>query len=259
MKEFIYNNWLGNGMKRGQVTLFIIIGLLIVSLILVFFFWVQPTYFGERTGSVGFEGCVEDALAKNIDELALKGGFVNVQFGYNFQGEKIPYLCYTNEFYITCTVQKPFLKQHFEESLSAIIRNEVDTCYSNSVNELKSRGLKVVSGNVEYEILLEPGVARMKIDAPTTVGSSNFARFNVVVNSPIYDMLMLSTSILQYESELGDSNIDTITLLYPEYFVDKLKQGDGTTIYIMESKTYGTKFKFASRSLAWPAGYDIQI
>ena len=62
---------------------------------------------------------------------------------------------------------------------------------------------------------------------------------------------------MQYESEFGDSETTIITGFYPEYTLDKLKQGDGTTIYILSSKIYGTQIKFASKSLVWPAGYDI--
>jgi hypothetical protein len=97
----------------------------------------------------------------------------------------------------------------------------------------------------------------VEIDAPTTVGSTSLAKFDVKLNSPLYDLVFLSTSILQYESEFGDSDTAGIRAFYPEYIIDKLKQGDGTTVYILTSKTYGTQIKFASKSLVWPAGYDI--
>tara|TARA_B100001971_G_scaffold199099_1_gene209367 strand:+ start:2039 stop:2809 length:771 start_codon:yes stop_codon:yes gene_type:complete len=244
--------------KRGQVTLFIIIGILIVSVILVFYFWVYPTYITGRGAGLGFESCVEEVLDKKITELAPKAGFANPEFFYKYQGDRIPYLCYTNKFYITCTVQKPFFKQHFEDNLEFAIGEETNDCYSNSINELKGRGYDVqVTRKLDYEVILEPGVARVKIDAPTTVGSTSLARFDVRLNSPIYDMLFISTSILQYESELGDSDTTRLTDFYPEYTIDKLKQGDGTTVYILTSKIHGTQIKFASRSLAWPAGYDV--
>ena len=66
---------------------------------------------------------------------------------------------------------------------------------------------------------------------------------------------MIATSILQFESSLGDSDTDALMLYYPEYIVSKIKRQDGTTVYILEHKISGIKFQFASRSLAWPAGY----
>jgi len=242
-------------MKKGQVTVFVIVAIMIVSVIIVFFLWVQPTYFSELGGGLNFEGCVEDAVEQAIDELGLKAGFVNPGFTYAYNGERFTYLCYTNEYYVTCTVQVPFLKNVFDEQMEVLIRDKVDNCYENSIDDLKAKGYDVVGGVVDYDVLIEPGTVRVEIDAPTSVGSQSFSRFNVKVNSPIYEMLMIATSVLQFESSLGDSDVDSIMLYYPDYVVSKIKRGDGTTIYILEHKVIGTKFQFASKSLVWPAGY----
>jgi hypothetical protein len=241
--------------NRGQVTLFVIVAIVIVSAILVFFLWLQPTYLSELGGRLGFEGCVEDVVEQAIDELAPRAGFVNPGFTYFYGGEEFTYLCYTNEFYETCTVQVPFLKNVFDEEMESLIRGKVDACYDNSINELRAQGRDVVAGVVDYDVLIEPGIVRVEIEVPTSVGSQAFSRFNVGVNSPIYDMIMIATSILQYESSLGDSDTDSLMLYYPEYVITKMKRGDGTTVYVLEDKISGIKFQFASRSLAWPAGY----
>lgn len=241
--------------RKGQVTVFVIVAIVIVSAILVFLLWAQPTYFSELGGGLNFEGCVEDAVEQAIDELGPKAGFVNPGFTYAYDGEQFTYLCYTNEFYETCTVQVPFLKNVFDEQMESLIRGKVDSCYDNSVDDLRAQGYDVVGGVVDYDVLIEPGIVRVEIDAPTSVGSQRFARFNVRVNSPIYEMVMIATSILQSEAAFGDSDIDSIMLFYPDYVVSKIKRGDGTTVYILKHKVIGTKFQFASRSLAWPAGY----
>jgi hypothetical protein len=241
--------------KRGQVTIFIIIAILIVSAILIFLLWVRPTYLSGRSGDLGFEKCVEDVGESEIEVLGLSGGFVNPEASHMYNGEEIPYLCYTEEYYETCVVQKPFLKQHFEEGLKEKIRAQVDACYANSIDNLKAQGHNVKSGDVEYDVLLEPGVVRIEIEAPTTIGSSRLTRFNVKINSPIYEMLMLATSILQYEVSFGDSDIDSLMFLHSGYIIDKIRRGDGTKIYVIEDKLFHTKFQFASKSLLWPAGY----
>ncbi|MFH1237864.1 MAG: hypothetical protein ABIH79_00830 [archaeon] len=241
--------------NKGQVTIFILIAIMIVSIVLIFFLWAKPTYlFGESEG-LGFENCVRDGMESVIDELGETAGFANAGFSYPYGGQEFVYLCYTNEYYKTCTVQVPFLRTNFQEQLEKVMEEKIGVCYDNSINDLKSQGYSVSSGDVDYEILIEPGVVRVEIDAPTTVGSQKFARFNVGVNSPIYEMVMISTSILQSEAKYGDSDISEMMRFYPDYIIDKIKRDDGTTIYILESKLFGTKFQFASRSLAWPAGY----
>lgn len=241
--------------RKGQVTLFVIVAIVIVSAIIVFLLWIQPTYFSELSGGLNFEGCVEDAVEQAIDELGPNAGFVNPKFVYTYGGERFVYLCYTNEYYKTCTVQVPFLKNVFDEQMEILIRGKIDSCYENSVDDLRAQGYDVVGGVVDYDVLIEPGVVRVEIDAPTRVGSQGFARFNIGVNSPIYEMIMIATSILQFESALGDSDTSAMMGFYPDYIINKIKQGDGTTVYILESKITGNKFQFASRSLAWPAGY----
>lgn len=244
--------------KKGQVTLFILVAILIVAVVLSFFFWLKPTYLSDRTGGLGFEGCVDDALGQAVDELSVKGGFITPEFFYQYNGIDFPYLCYTNEFYVTCTIQKPFLRTHFQNQAEIVLKDKIEVCYSNSINELKAQGYDVREGEVDYQVLLEPGVARVEIEAPTSVGTQQFARFNVKLSSPIYDMLMISTSILQYETKYGDSDVSALMGYYPDIIIDKIKRSDGTTIYILEHKITGTKFQFASRSLAWPPGYVLE-
>jgi len=246
--------------KSAQVTLFIIIALIVVSISLLFFLWIKPTFIDSSGGLKGFDGCVEDAVSSSVEKLGKQAGFISPEFSYMYNNDKIGYLCYTNLYYQPCIVQKPFLVNHLEEELLRDVREEINICYDNSIEDLKSRGYDVVSGGIDVEILLEPKKILVNINAPTSVvggGSSSYKNFDVVLNNPLYDMLMVSTSILQYETRFGDSDIDTFMIYYPDFIIDKLKQGDGTTVYVLQDKNTKTKFQFASRSYAWPAGYGI--
>jgi nitrogen fixation-related uncharacterized protein len=242
--------------KKGQVTLFVIISILIVSAILIYFLWAKPNL--EFRGSEGLrlESCIRDAMEQSIENLAPTAGFANPEFVYLYDNTELPYLCYTNEDYMTCTMQKPFIKQHFEKQMENILRQKIQTCYSSSLDDLKSKGYNVISGDLDYNFLIEPGIARVELQAPTSIGSQGFERFNIELNTPIYEMIMIATSILQSESKYGDSDISTLMILYPENIIDKIKQEEGTTIYIIQNKNYNIKLQFASRSVAWPAGYS---
>jgi hypothetical protein len=243
--------------KSGQVTIFIILAIIIVSAVLVYFLWAKPTYFDDRTKSLNFESCVEDAVKQSVSELEKKAGLISPKFTYMYNGEEFTYLCYTNEFYQTCSIQVPFLKKNFEEQLKVSVQENIDTCYKNSIENLISEGYEVTSGQVDYNILIEPNMIRVEIEAPTVIGSQSLARFNIAINSPVYEMTMIATSILQSEAGYGDTDVDSIMLLYPNYIITKIKRGDSTTVYVLENKISKNKFQFASRSLAWPSGYDV--
>jgi len=241
--------------NRGQVTIFIIVAIVIVVGILTFFLFIQPTYFQDKGKQLGFESCVSDVVEAAIIELELKAGFIAPEFTYTYGGEELTYLCYTNEYYQTCTVQVPFLKNAFDSEMERLIREDVDACYDNSIDELKAQGYTVASGQVKYDVLIEPSIVRVEIDAPTTVGGQQFARFNAKVNALTYDMVMIATSILQFETKYGDADAGAMMEFYPEYKITKMKMSEGTTVYALEHKKLGNKFQFASKSLVWPAGY----
>ena len=242
-------------MKKGQVTIFIILGVLIVSAVVVFFLYVQPRLQSGGTGKLGFEGCVEDAIKQSVSELESSVGILNPELTYMYDGREYVYLCYTEDNYKTCVVQKPFLKQEFEESVREISKESVKNCYDSSLSELKSRGYEVTSGKIDYNVSLELGRVLVDINAPTTIGSSSFKKFSVAFNSPIYEMIMLATSIVQFETGYGDADTDSLRGYYPDYMITKLKRGDGTTIYNIKHKELNDEISFASKSLVWPAGF----
>jgi len=247
----------GNNMKkkRGQVTIFIIIAIMIIAAILIYFLWAKPTYFEEKSAEIKFESCIKDVVKDSIQELEKKGGFIDPELYYRYKGEKFPYLCYTEEYYQTCTVQVPFIKNSFDNQLETFSKEKIEKCYDDSINALKEQGYAVSNGKLTYNIEIEPGTVRVELDAPTTVGEQRVTKFNIKTNSPLYEMLMISTSILQFESKYGDTDTTSMMLYYPDYYINKIKVEDGTTIYILENKETGNKFQFASKSLVWPAGY----
>ncbi len=249
-----------NMKKKGQVTIFIIVGIVIVAAVLVWFLWIQPTYFPSAGGKPGFEGCVETAIEDGLEEIGATGGFVNPEFYYLYQGKKVPYYCYTNLYYNACVVQKPFLKQHFEEGLRLVAKEKIDRCFESSLENLKSRGYTVIGGVGDLSLELVPGKVAVVYDAPVVIqrdAAQKFTKFAFDMNSPIYEMVMVATSIVQFETAFGDADTDGFMLYYPDLIVRKMKQSEGTTIYIIEDKISETKLQFASRSFAWPAGYGI--
>ena len=248
--------------KRGQVTIFIIIAILIVVGIIVYFLWVGPTYVEKKVERLkGFDGCVQDAIDDEMENLGKQGGFIAPEFSYLYNGENIAYLCYTNLYYKPCIMQQPFLKQNFEAELKRLIAEEVNNCYDGSISELKARGYEIKKGAVSFDVSLEPSQAVVIINAPTSVssaaGGQRFSKFDAKIPSPIYNMLMIATSILQYETRFGDSDVTNLMVFYPEFIIDKIKRSDGTTVYIITDKQTETKFQFATRSFAWPPGYGM--
>ena len=245
--------------KSGQLTIIVIIAIVIVAAILVFFLWVRPTYFVTEDASMQIQSCMEKVVKESSDKLGKTAGFINPELYYKYMDEKIGYVCYTNLYYQTCVVQIPFLKQHFEENLIKDSKEKIFNCYDSALDSLRAEGYDVSSGNKEVYINIEPGRMIINLNAPASIGrdssSRKYANFTTQINSPMYDILMISQTIEQFEVTYGDSDTSSLMFYYPNLIITKLKQSDGTKVYVVEDKNTKNKFQFATRSLAWPAGY----
>jgi len=251
--------------KRGQISIFVIIAIIIVAVVAVIFI-VQPggislAQQGEVNPIASLKGCIEPEVQSAINLIAPQGGFANPQGFKQYQDVRIKYLCYTSEFYKTCTVQVPFVKNSFENELKSILDPKIETCVSNLEQEYEDRGFEVTKGTVESEIDIAPSNINVNFIVPLTVRKgddvSQFDEFNVRIDSQMYELLNVAQSILDFEAELGDTDTSLFNQFYPSLKMKKVKLGDGTTIYILTNVVTSEAFTFASRSLAWPPGYGF--
>jgi len=188
------NNKGGIG-KKGQITIFIIIAILIVASVLVFFFWIKPTFITPATGKLGLEECMKEAVEDKISKLGEQAGFINPGFYYTYKDKEIGYLCYTNQYYTPCVMQKPFLKQHFESQLKESVQNEIYDCYDDSLAELEKRGYTVTGSEKNLNISIELNQIIVELDAPVSItreSSSRFTKFTSRLNSPLSTRMALN-------------------------------------------------------------------
>ena len=99
--------------KRGQVTIFIIIAIIIVALaFLIYSFYpqIKSTIGAEEKNPVSYiQTCLEDKIKDVASVLSLQGGSMSPENYVLYEDEEIEYLCYTNEYYKNCVFQTLFL------------------------------------------------------------------------------------------------------------------------------------------------------
>ncbi len=268
-KEFCrWKNMFIRGGKKGQITIFIIIAIVIVAGIVLFFAFTNSGrgLIDRVTGSEfdvrgNLDSCVSEiAVEESLGELMLQGGETEPQNSFTYKGNEIKYLCYTNANYDTCVMQEPLLLQGIENRLKAETEQDIENCVDSLNSQLESRGYNVNNGVLNYSLNIIPEDIIIKIDYPLTISrggeTRNFDReFEFRHESGAYNLILISTSILNFEARYGDSDPVSYMALYPNIKVEKLKQGDGTKIYILTDRETEEKFQFASRSVAFPAGY----
>ena len=245
--------------KKGQLTLFIILGVVIIAAVAIALYFYNPELFpGQRIVAPDtFEVCAKKGIDKIILDLAPTAGFTGAYFNKTYQNTPVPYVCYTDEYYKPCVVQTPFLEKKFIESLSLLIEDQIETCYNDYIGDFERYGYDVQSGDIEVEMELQKDKIKLDITAPVTISdgttTSGFQDFSFEIPTEIYSVVMLANNIVSFETTYGEYEIVKAQLLYPDMPVNAFKLGDGTVIYRINKNDI--KYQFAVRSYVYPAGY----
>lgn len=249
--------------KHAQVTIFVIIGIMIIFIgILIFFLFpkIQQTLgFGETNPSKFIQDCMENKIKESVNSIELHGGSINPENYYNYKGDKIEYLCYREEHFLPCVVQQPLLKQHIEQEIKINIHNDLKTCIKNMEDSFRKRGYTVQTSEGEFNVELLPKKISITANSSLILNEfeevQKFDNIKFSVNSDLYELISIANSIINWEATYGDAETTTYMNYYHNLKVEKLKQSDETTIYIITNRETGEKFQFASRSMAWAPGY----
>lgn len=245
--------------KRGQVSIFIILAIVIVAIVVLIFAFPQVNVFASDLNPSSFlRDCVGGEVGKVMNQLNSQGGYLEPDNSVLYKGKNIQYLCYTSENYLPCKVQQPLLVSHYEVEIKDYILPVASQCVSELKTQYEKRGYTVQSSSGDVEVELVPGSVELSFISPFTVtkdSTQSFEKFAVSVNSEIYDLLSIATNIIEFESTLGDSSSEAYLQYYPNLRIDKTKR-NGDTIYMLTDVVSGDYFTFASRSLVWPQGYS---
>jgi len=247
--------------KRGQLTIFIIVAIVIVAVIIILFYpRIQKTFFVPKTPQGFLESCVNEDLQKAVLKLENQGASLNPENYIYYNNNKVNYLCYTNEYYKTCTMQVPFVKEQFEKELKTAIEKKAEECVNSLVQDYRSKGYEVTSKKPEVSVELVLKNIKIEIALNLILKKENtesYEKLVILKDSDIYNLVSISESILNWEARYGDSAPETFMQYYPDLRIEKLKQGDGSKIYIVGNRETNENFIFATRSLSWPAGYNV--
>jgi len=248
--------------KRAQITIFIIIAILIVAaIVLAVYFYPQI----KTRFFVGFEpnsyltSCIEKDLNSAKNEVIKQGGSINPENYVLYENNKVEYLCYTNESYATCVMQQPMLLQHVESEIERKIDARVKTCAENLRAEFERNGYSISAGQLKYIVLIVPKKIVLQLNYPITAtkeGTKTYKEFTAESKSGLYDLIMIATSILNFEARYGEASSDIYMTYYPSMKVEKKEISEKGTVYILTDRESQEAFYFASKSLPWPQGYS---
>ncbi|MBW6442433.1 hypothetical protein K0A97_01460 [Patescibacteria group bacterium] len=248
--------------KRGQVTIFIIIAiLLILAVLLLYFLGFGPEIIApsdETNPQMFIKNCLEDKLTDTIRAVSLRGGSVNPERYFNYNDIPIGYLCYTNEYEQRCVEQIPLLRAHIQEEIENEIQEDVIVCFNSLKESYESRNYEVQlnSGRTVVEILPNRIITRLNYVLTLKKGQTDrYDSFTIPLSNNLYELIVISQDIIEEEILDGNSNVISLMFLNQGFEIEKNLRDDGTKIYIISEMDTENKFQFASRSLVIPPGY----
>ncbi len=247
--------------KRGQLTIFVIVSLVIVGLAVLAYLFFPRILVGL---GISYENpeefiktCAENKIGEVVENISLQGGSLNPENYILYKDDKIQYLCYTREHYVPCVMQQPLLNQKIESEIARGIKNTADECFDAMKKNFENQGYNVnlKKGETIIELLPKKISVTFNNDLTLTKDSAKrYEKINIFLDNNLYELTGIADSILNWEARYGNAETTIYMNYYHELKVEKLLQGDGSKIYILTNRNSGDKFQFASRSVVMPPG-----
>ncbi len=260
--------------RGGQITIFVIAAVLIVAIVGLFFLF--RTGLIENLGIGGnketnvnefFSLCIEDKVKEGIEEISLVGGYPSSELYVKFLfteenvARNIPYLCYTQNNFRPCVVQKPTLFVDFQDEEKNFISSDIGSCFSEMKNSFRKNGFEVSSESVlnDFDVKFMPDRVVVKTDSKIVLTKADETttreNFEIQVPSDIYALLGIAQEIVNSQAQFCYFEETGFQVTYPDYSIEKHLIDSGNMIYTIENKKTEEKFRFAVRSCSIPPGF----
>jgi len=246
---------------KAQITIFIILGLVIILGIIIFFMLLkapEEKIVDENKPNAFIESCTREAVEDALAILSKQGGDI-VPKGYlTHDGEDISFLCFNVEYYERCINQRPLLIEHIENEITNYIEPLVNDCFLKLEDNLEKR-YDVSSSNMKLKTTLYPKNIVVDINKEFKMNRGeeelNFKNFKTILIHPIYDLAEIAMEIVNQERLYCNFDEIGYMILYPEYDVTKFIRGEGDIIYTITERATNQSLRFAVRSCSLPPGY----
>jgi hypothetical protein len=257
-------------MKRGQTTIFVILGIVLVMIVFILFVFrgqiKTRVSFGESQDvEKQFSQCVEKTLREKIRIISEQGGYasnkLNLTFQFNEEKDKtdISYLCYQQNNYLPCINQQPMLITHLKKEVREAISGEVENCFKEMVKNVESTNEDVKYRYEGFDLNLYSGrvvlLVNGEISSKKADTVSKYSNLKSVYYTNFYDLAIVAQEIVSQEARFCNFEQVGYSLIYPEYKIHKFRTGNSDTIYTITHTKSLERFRFVVRSCVIPPGF----
>jgi len=250
--------------KRGQIAIFVIVGILMVAAFaFIFFINRKPTITrGQDLDNPEsyIDNCVKDRAQDVLDEMLPRAGFIDANDTILYNGFDVTYLCKNVNYYRPCINQYPRYVFSLEREFERQLGDDVVQCFAALEQELTIKNYVVDGGDISLEVNFKPDIVELKIFRDFSISKEGFTRnfdlFDAYVAHPVHDLAFIVNEIVAQEARWCYFSNDGFMVLYPDFEIIKDYAYDGATkIYIVKDKESNKAMTFAIRGCAIPAGF----
>lgn len=248
--------------KRGQITAFVILGIVLVAIILLLLytqtnilsFQPSPENLNDIMSDVRKDmiTCITKVSDEPIKRIALQGGYLSTAEGtYKlYDDTTISYLCYNMENDARCR-NRMLRKAGMEQQLNAAIDFALSTCVD--VQKYKKFGDFQISTPTKWEVetTINPESTLVTLNYPITIKSKksemslSTETFTKIFNYPLGELYKVSQDIIDFETTYGEFDQLSYMLAYHgQYRIEKLRPYPDK-IYKLNKEDINYIFQFA--------------
>ncbi len=249
--------------RKGQVTLFVILSIVVVISIILFFV-LKPTLNFGNSASANPEAYLEKCILDSIKESQisiLKNSGLNYSNSKNFilyKSEKIPLMCTSFEFYVACVPQEPGFINKIQNAIQNKALIAANNCFAKMKGEYESKGYSVKESGLKLNVTLMDKQIKVTLEkqflASKEEQSINLQNFEFIQPSELFGLLKLEQTIINYESTVCEFNELAWMNAMPKIKITRARTSDQLKVYTLEDRDTQDKIKFAIRTCALPAG-----
>ncbi len=250
--------------KRGQMTIWIIVAIVIVAIIILFLLFrgeVIPTDdAGIREDPRDFiDDCVRSNVNDAVDKMLPQGGFISPKHTKLYNNINVAYLCHNRGNYYPCVNEHPMLLNEIIDEIKKDIEPKVEQCFIDYKIEMGKQNVDVEMEQMKLDVELAPERINVEIKRKVTITkkeeSYSLNDFNIEIINPAYDLARVAMEIVNQEAEYCYFEFVGYMILYPKFKIGVYTMSDSTKIYSIEDKKSKKKMNIAIRSCAIPPGF----
>lgn len=243
--------------KRGQATVYIVLGLVIVAVIILLGYARSQFLFGptsiDKLNQVGLEPirdhieeCVDQVAPDYFERIGIQGGYLSTPIDTfrKVGGEAVSYLCYNMEGVPTC-YNRYLTLGGMETQLADAIKDGLSSCI-NLKGFARGATLTIGALNVEVDIGDYQSIVNVKMPIKIQKGELSVEEgdFSTTLEVPLGALYGVSHDIIEVETSFGEFDQLAYMLIHKGQFTIDKKRPYPDKLYVLKTKDDDYVFQF---------------